>query len=80
MTLPPVLLVIIGLPMLGTGLFLVVRFFQRNRLERRPIEPKPQGSQGPVWTHNALLGAMLISIGALLSAFGVAALAAGTGT
>jgi len=80
MALPPILLLIIGLPMLLVGVSLVVRFFQRNRLDERPIEPKPQGAQGPVWTQNALLGALMISIGALLTAFGIAALVAGPGT
>lgn len=80
MTLPPILMLVLGVPMLVLGAYLVVRFVQRNRLDKRPAEPKPQGAQGPDWTQNALLGALLISVGGLLSAFGIAALVAGPGT
>jgi len=77
---PPVLLLLLGLPMIVLGAFFVIRFFQRNNLGERPIEPKPQGSKGPASTQTALLGALLIALGGLMSAFGVAAVLAGPGT
>ena len=80
MSLPPVLLFVFGVPMLVVGTFLIVRWFQRNNLGKRPIDPKPQDAKGPVRTQSALLGALLISLGLLLSAFGLAALFAGQGT
>jgi len=76
----PVLLLLLGLPMIVVGVVFVIRFFQRNNLGERPIEPKPQGSTGPASTQAALLGALLIALGGLMSAFGVAALLAGPGT
>jgi hypothetical protein len=79
MTLPPLLLFAIGLPMVVLGAVLVVRFFRHNRLHRRPAEPPPQDARGPVWTQNALLGALLVSVGTLLSVFGLAAIVAGPG-
>jgi hypothetical protein len=77
MTLSPLVLIAIGLPMLVLGVVLVVRFFRHNRLHRRPAEPPPQDARGPVWSQNALLGALLVSLGTLLSVFGLAALVAG---
>ena len=81
MSLPPVLLLLVGVPMVVLGVVFVVRFFQRNRLGERPIEPKQrQTAKGPVSALSALLGALLISIGSLMSAFGIAAMLAGPGT
>ena len=80
MNLPPVLLLLVGIPLIVLGVVFVVRFFQRNRLDKRPIEPKQrQTSKGPVSALSALLGALMNSIGSLMSAFAIAAMAAGPG-
>jgi hypothetical protein len=79
-TLPPILLLLIGLPMFVVGWWFVVRFVRHNRLDRNPPEPAPQDAAGPVWAQNALLGALLVAVGGLMIFFAIAALVAGAVT
>ena len=77
MTLPPLLLLLVGLLMIALGAVFVVRFIAQNRLAERPSKPKPQEPRGPAVTQRALLGALMVSVGLLLTVFGVLALVAG---
>lgn len=77
MTLPPLLLLLVGLLMIAFGAVFVVRFIAQNRLARRPARPKPQARRGPAVTQRALLGALLVSLGLLLAVFGATSLIAG---
>lgn len=77
MTLPPLLLLLVGLVMIVLGAVFVVRFIAQNRLAERPARPKPQARRGPAVTQRALLGALLVSLGLLLAVFGALALVAG---
>jgi hypothetical protein len=70
MTLGNVALLVLGLAMVGTGAMFVVRFAARNRMDRPRARSLPEGKAGPVFAQRALLGALLISLGLLLTVLG----------
>jgi hypothetical protein len=59
----------LGVIMLVTGLVLVIRFGRRHRVLRPRARTVPQRPRGPAGQHQALLGALLIAFGLLLTVF-----------
>ncbi len=65
-----VVLLVLGAIMLVTGLVLVIRFGRRHQVLQPRAKTVRQRPRGPAGQHQALLGALLVAFGLLLTIFG----------